>query len=138
MSEKDILKNEGALLSSINTCPIYRLLGMEAMEARNGRARVKLPFKEDLTHPGKIVHGGAIASVADSALALALLSLTFPKNFVTTVEMKLNYLAPVDRGEMIAEGRVVKKGKTFSLVEVEVTSDEGKLIAKGLATFYMI
>jgi len=51
--------------------------------------------------------------------------------------MKINYLAPVESGQLIAEARVVHKGSTISVSDVEVKDDKGRLVAKSLVTYYL-
>ena len=80
-----------------NSSPYYRLLGMEVKEIKEGESRIEMPFKQDLTHPYKIVHGGAIASLADSAVAMALIDLVGPKDRITTIEFKINFMASTNK-----------------------------------------
>jgi len=83
-----------------NSSPYHRLLGIEATEIREGESRIQMLFKQELTHPYGIVHGGAIASLADSAVAMALISLVEPKDRITTIEFKINFFVPVSKGEL--------------------------------------
>lgn len=134
--EKDeTVISEKMLILGVNSSPFYKLTGMECTYARNGEARVKLPFKKELTHPGQIAHGGAIASVADSALSLALISLTWPNTKIATVELKINYLKPFKEGFIEAVGRIIKRGSKVTVGEVKVNNYEGDIVAIGIATF---
>ncbi len=120
-----------------NACPYYRLIGFEVVEADEGRAVLKMPVREELFQFQDAVHGGAIFSVADAAVAVALLTLAEPNEHALTVECKLNYLAGVTRAHqyVLAEGRIVQKGRTIALGEVDVKRDDGRLAAKGLITY---
>ncbi|MCK5563547.1 PaaI family thioesterase, partial [Candidatus Bathyarchaeota archaeon] len=86
----------------------------------------------------KTVHGGAIGSLADSAAAWATIGSAGLKAAPVTVEMKINFLAPVKSGRLTAEARIVHKGNKISLSDVEVKDDKGRLVAKGLVTYYLI
>jgi len=130
MSEDCIYKE---LINEINECPYYKLLGMHIEYADKGYARLNMRAKDDLFHPGGIVHGGAIASIADSAVAIALI--TYGSTKIATIELKINYLLPVDKGELIAEANIVFKGNQIAVGDVEVKDQEDKLIAKGIATY---
>jgi len=77
-----------------NNCPYSKLLGMEVINMREGKSRMRMPFKRDLTHPYGIIHGGAIASLADSSVAMALLSLVKPSDRIMTIEFKINFFVP--------------------------------------------
>ena len=118
-----------------NHSPYYQLLGMEVAEIRGGESRVQMPFRQELTHPYGIVHGGAIASLADSAVAMALIGLVEPKARITTIEFKINFFSPVDKGELGAHAKIIHKGSQTAVGDVEVTNEEGKLVAKVIATY---
>ena len=117
--------------------PYWALLGLEIADIKKGWAKVRLPFARKLVHPLGIAHGGAIFSAADSAVAMALIGLVERDETFTTVEMKINYLRPFDKGEIMAEAWIIHRGGKTALGDVEVRNSGGTLIAKGLAT-YMI
>jgi len=118
-----------------NSSPYYRLLGMEVKEIKEGESRIGMPFKQGLTHPYGIVHGGAIASLADSAVAMALIDLVGPKDRITTIEFKINFVASVDKGELEAHAKIIHKGSKTAVGDVEVVNEKGKLVAKLVATY---
>ena len=118
-----------------NSSHYYRLLGMEVTEIKEGESRIQMPFKQDLTHPYGIVHGGAIASLADSAVAMALISLVEPEDRITTIEFKINFFAPISKGELEAHAKIIHKGSKTAVGDVEVINEEGKLVAKVIATY---
>ncbi len=118
-----------------NNSPYYQLLGMEVTEIKEGESKIQMPFKQGLTHPYKIVHGGAIASLADSSVAMALVSLVEPKDRFTTIEFKINFFAPVSKGNLEAHGKIIYKGSKTAVGEVEVKNEGGKLVAKVIATY---
>ncbi len=121
-------------MDEINSCPYYRLLGMRVVSMGDGFARLEMPVEEKLLQIYRGVHGGATASLADSAVAVALISASGPDEKALTVELKLNFLAPVSRGQLTAEARLFHRGRTIAAGEVEVYN-EGRLIAKGIATY---
>jgi acyl-CoA thioesterase len=118
-----------------NRSPFYRLLGMEVLEIQKGESRIQMPFRKKLTHPYGIVHGGAIASLADSAVAMALISLVRPSDRITTIEFKINFFAPVSQGKLLAQAKVIYKGSKTAVGDVEVINETGKLVAKVIATY---
>jgi len=125
------------LIKRGETCPYYTLLNMKIQEVKDGHARLTMNLEEKHLQFLKTVHGGAIASVADSAAAWATLGSAGLKVVPVTVEMKINFLAPVESGQLIAEARIVHKGKTISLSDVDVKDDKGRLVAKSLVTYYL-
>jgi len=118
-----------------NGSPYYRLLGMEVMEIKEGESRIEMPFKQDLTHPYGIAHGGAIASLADSAVAMALIGLVDPKDRITTIEFKINFFTSIDKGRLEAHATIIHKGSKTAVGDVEVLDEKGKLVAKLVATY---
>lgn len=124
-----------ALQRHANDCPFYRLLGFEVVEAGPGTARIRMPFRPELLQFQGAVHGGAIFSIADGAVAVALLTLAEPGEKALTIEGKVNYLAGVTEGDLEAVGRIVQKGRSVALGDAEVFRADGKLCAKGLITY---
>ena len=118
-----------------NNSPYYQLLGMEIMEIKEGESKIQMPFKQGLTHPYRIVHGGAIASLADSGVAMALISLVEPKDRIATIEFKINYFVPVSKGRLEAHAKIIHKGSKTAVGDVEVKNEKGKLVAKVMATY---
>jgi len=119
----------------VNNSPYYQLLGMEVIEIKKGESKVQMPFKQGLTHPYGIAHGGAIASLADSGVALALISLVDPKDRIATIEFKINFFAPISKGILEAHTKIIHKGSKTAVGDVEVKNEEGKLVAKLIATY---
>jgi acyl-CoA thioesterase len=118
-----------------NNSPYYQLLGMEVMEIKEGESKIQMPFKQALTHPYRIVHGGAIASLADSSVAMALISLVERKDRIATIEFKINFFVPVSKGHLEAHAKIIHKGSKTAVGDVEVKNEEGKLVAKVIATY---
>jgi uncharacterized protein (TIGR00369 family) len=129
---------ERALRRSIESAPFYQLLQITLDQIDIGFARFRMPFRRELIQVNGVVHGGAIAALADTAVAFALMTLVQRGEKVTTVEFKINFLAPIDKGEMIGEARIVNKGKKLVLADMEVKNEEGKMLAKGLATYMIL
>ena len=130
---------EKALLEKAkNFQPFWKLLGMELVDVKKGWAVIRLPFDKKLTHADGIGHGGAIFSAADTAVGMALLGLIERNETMVTIEMKFNYLKPFVEGVLLAEARIVQKGSRTALGEVDVITESGECIGKGLATYMII
>ncbi len=117
--------------------PFWELLGIEVVEMEEGYAKLVMPFHEKLTQPFGIVHGGAIFSLADSAAAIAIVRTVEPGTRFVTVEMKINYLAPVNEGVMEAEAKILRKGKRIIPIDVDVINN-GTLVAKAISTYIIL
>ncbi|MBU1670938.1 MAG: PaaI family thioesterase [Actinobacteria bacterium] len=122
----------------VENSPFYQHMGLRVTGLGPGRATFEMPAGRHLWNVGGIVHGGAITSIADAAAGVALATVLDARTErPVTIELKLNFCAPVREGTLEARGRVVQKGKRIAVSDVEVTEGE-RLIAKGLATYMII
>ena len=127
---------KGAILGWMKTRnPFWALLGMELLEIKKGWAMVRLPIEDKLTNAIGLVHGGAIFSAADSAVGMALVGMTDRDENISTLEMKINYMKPVNGSEIIAEAKIIHRGSQTAIGDVEVRDEEQNLVSKGLATY---
>ena len=115
--------------------PFWSLLGMELIEIKKGWAKVRLPIEEKLTNAIGLVHGGAIFSSADSAVGMALIGMINRNENISTLEMKINYMKPVNGREIIAEARIIHRGSQTAIGDGEVRDEDQNLVSKGLATY---
>jgi uncharacterized protein (TIGR00369 family) len=117
--------------------PYVALLGMQLDDIQPGEARLSLPFTDALITIGTIVHGGAIASLIDTAATVAAWSEgEIPaKARGTTVNLTVAYLAAADKEDLHAIARVLRRGSSLVYLDVEVKSASGKAVAKGLVTY---
>ncbi|MBM4285981.1 MAG: PaaI family thioesterase [Deltaproteobacteria bacterium] len=125
---------EARLRARLAANPFVNFMGIEAPELGVGFARFALTVRRDFLNSQHFLQGGVVAALADEAVAYALFSLTPPEQRISTVEMKINFLAAVSEGVVEARARIAKRGRTISLGEVEVAQGE-RLIAKGLCTY---
>lgn len=126
-------------VSSItNQCPYFKLLSMRILELEVGRSLLEIDLQEKHLQPFGIVHGGVFASIIDAASFWAAYTEVGDDAGMTTVDLKLNYLAPAETGKLIARGRCIKLGKTLGLAEAKVTNERGKLLAQGTSTLMVI
>ncbi|MGH7890319.1 MAG: PaaI family thioesterase [Thermodesulfobacteriota bacterium] len=118
------------------TPPFWKLLGIEVVGMEEGYAKLIMPFHEKLTQPYGIVHGGALFSLADSAAAVALASVVEPGKKLLTIEMKINYLAPVDYGSIEAHAKILRRGRVVPS-EIDIFNCD-KHVAKAIATYIIL
>jgi uncharacterized protein (TIGR00369 family) len=111
-----------------------RMFGMKLAALRPGRAELTLDPGPRHTHPYGI-HGGVLAALADTAMAMAVFTLVPASTRIATVEMKINYLAPHQRGRLRAEAKVLRMGTRLAVGEAEIRDRKGQLIAKSLMTY---
>lgn len=116
-----------------------RVLGARLEHVEDGRVRIRLPYRPELSRGDKLVQGGAIATLIDKAGTAAAWSYTDigPNARGATVSLTVNYLSGAAGCDLVAEGRVVRRGRTLTIVEVDVTDDAGRVVAKGPVTYML-
>ncbi len=120
------------------TIPFARLLGMELSEIEPGRATVRLQMQDKLRQHRHLMHGGATASLIDTATAFAVASVLTEGENAATVDLTVHYLRPVTAGSVRCEAKILRAGKRLITVSAEVTDDRDKLIATALTTYSKI
>lgn len=120
---------------ALDSVPYAHLLGIEVDEVTSGTAKLGLNLRRELTQNHGVIHGGAIASLIDSATAFAIIPLLGPKERVTTVDLTISFLRPLTNGRVTAAAKVVRAGRRLFVVSAEVTGKDGKLAATALSTY---
>src|SRR4051812_27676393 len=108
------------------------LVGIEITEQDGGLAQAVMEAGNDHLNAHGTVHGGAIATLCDSAMGMAVRAAG--TNAPVTVDMRVTYLRPGQPGRVVADAQVRKRGKKIIVVEAEVTQD-GETVALASATF---
>ena len=113
-------------------------LRIEIESKGDGEARLRFPAKSEHLNDAGIVHGGALATLADCAMGSALMSI-LDDAIPVTVEAKINYLEPAKEGTIIAIGKVRREGKRFTVLEAELYQEEtNEHVAYATATFTLV
>ena len=94
-----------------------------------GEVDIALTFRADLTQQHGFLHAGVVTAVVDSACGYAALSLMESGAAVLSVEFKLQLLAPARGPRFLALGRVVRPGRSLTIVSGELRSASGELLA---------
>ncbi|HHY96199.1 MAG TPA: PaaI family thioesterase [Firmicutes bacterium] len=136
MNEQEKAYDTETVREKINASPFYRLMGIVLMEMQPGYSRLEAELGDDHLNVYGTVHGGVCASLIDCAVGTALIgTIGDVERPSPTVEMKVNYLAPVTDGKLIVEGRLVHRGRTLAVGLAEVRRESGELVAVGTATY---
>jgi acyl-CoA thioesterase len=127
-----------AEIKRMNNAPYFRLLGMKVVELAEEYARLTAPVEERMNSILGGLHGGVLSSLADSAVAMALLTVIPPGEKPVTVELNINYLRPPKEDQVIAEARIISRGRTLAVSDVDITDKAGRLIARSRATYMIV
>ena len=128
-------ERERLIREKFETNHFPRLLGIEIDTIEPGRAVLSVEVRKELKQLQGVMHGGAIASLIDTAVAFAIIGVSEPEDRFTTVEMKVNYLSAIRAGRVTAEARLIRDGRRIIVAECDVFDDKGRLAAKGLLTY---
>lgn len=104
---------------------IMHTIGARMTTVEAGRVELELPFREDLTQQHGFLHAGIVTTLLDSACGYAAFSLMEADSAVLTVEFKTNLLAPAAGQLLLAEGEVVRAGKTLTICRADGWMQEG-------------
>ena len=114
--------------------PYGETLGFVVEEVYEGVATVTLAGSEALHNVFGYTHGGAIFSIADTAIGLAHLASINEGQTATTIESGIQYMRPVLAGVLKAKARAIKQGRTLSFYECDVLDEENRIMARVTAT----
>lgn len=121
--------------------PVMRLIGARLTRIEPGAIAIEIDYQKNLTQQNGFMHAGIITTIADSACGYAAFSLMPEDADVLSVEFKVNLLAPAIGEKFVAEGRVLRAGKTLTVACGDVfafAGGERKQIAAMQATIMSI
>jgi acyl-CoA thioesterase len=118
--------------------PYAEFLGLELGEVTSGEATIYLIARDELKQNQGVVHGGAIASLIDTASAFAVLTKIGLDERVTTTDLTIHYLRPITEGRMAATARIVRAGRRLFVLSIDVRNDGGALVATAVTTYIKI
>lgn len=131
--EKGLARARAAFAS----VPYAKFLGLELCEIKSGEVSVCLDVRDELKQNQGVVHGGAVASLIDTASAFAILTRLAPDETVTTTDLTIHYLRPATVGRLIATGRIIRMGRRMFVVNVDVTNG-GRLVATAVTSYIKV
>ena len=120
----------------------WRYLGVQVDDAGEGWVRLRVPVRDGLRNAaGAPVHGGVLSALVDMAVGGALG--TTHDNAAggvgqATLDLNVSFLAAAGDGDIVAEGRLLRRGRSVAFGEARITDGAGKLIAVGRATYMLL
>jgi uncharacterized protein (TIGR00369 family) len=120
-----------------DTSPVHRLFGMQLESLAPGEATVVFTPRQELINASGVVHGGILATIVDSAILQAVRTLIGPDDRPTTLELKLNYVAPGTGASFRCVGKVVRVGGTVGVANAELVNDAGEPVVAALGTIFV-
>jgi acyl-CoA thioesterase len=117
--------------------PLAGLLGIRRGAMADGRCVFELDTSPAHLNPHGVVHGGVVCTLVDYAMGGALTSRLGAGERCSTIEIKINYIAPATGGRIAADARVVARSRRIGTLEARVTAEDGTLLGIALGTFYI-
>ncbi|GIP41256.1 hypothetical protein J31TS4_45360 [Paenibacillus sp. J31TS4] len=119
------------LLQLLERPRYHQFLGLKLEKAEEGLVQIRLPFREDFLadEADSYVHGGVIAALIDVAGDFALI--TTHGRGLPTVDLRVDYLRPARKEDLVATATVVKNGRTLGIADIRVENPDGKTVAIG-------
>lgn len=115
------------------------VVGLQLDEVKVDYARLRLPFRPELQQPAGVVHGGAIATLIDTVVVPAIGAGYDSMPVMLTVDMQIRYLGAARQADLVAEGWIVKRGRSIVFCQAEVrTAPDGDLVAEGWLTYRVV
>src|SRR5262245_14024446 len=117
-------------------------LGISVDDAGPGWVRLRVPVRDELRNAaGAPVHGGVYSALVDTAVGGALSTLHDASAGgvgQTTLDLNVSFIGGANEGEIVAEGRILKHGRTIAFGEARVSDAAGRLLAVGRATYMIL
>jgi uncharacterized protein (TIGR00369 family) len=128
---------EQALLQRIHRIPIVSKLAMHSFALSPGRCQAVIPYDPSFDGVFESFHGGILMTIADSVACFAILTETGPDQILTTTDMNIRFLAPC-LGDVRADARTIKVGKTLCPVAVDLFDPQGTHVAVAQINYILL
>jgi uncharacterized protein (TIGR00369 family) len=118
--------------------PNFAEHGIRVEQVGNGRARLRQPFRENLTRPGGTLSGPTMMGLADAAMYAAILGQLGRLEMAVTQNLNINFLARPEQGDLIAEAEIIRLGRRSAVLEVRLFSDASERMVAHVTGIYAL
>lgn len=124
---KDLSKDhEAELAYQFRQLNFMTHLGIELVAVKEGYCQTELKYFDELSQQNGFFHGGVVGTLADNVAAMAAVTMLPKGQSCLTAEYKINFLRPAVGDRLTAEARVIKPGRSLSIVEADVYAHKGE------------
>lgn len=120
----------------------WRTLGVIVDDAKAGWVRLRVEVRDELRNgPGAPLHGGVMSALVDMAVGGALSTLHEASAGgvgQSTLDLNVSFLSAAAQGPIVAEGRILRRGRSIAFGEATISDGGGKVCAVGRATYMIV
>ena len=120
---------------ALHNLPFAKMIGMRLVNLRPGEAEIEIEMRDELRQPAGLLHGGVTATLIDTAMAFAVITLLGEGERASTIDLTVHYLRPHTEGKFTCMAKVVRGGKRILTVSADVFNEQKKLIATAISTY---
>lgn len=128
-------KDKDQATAVIANDPFSRLIGMRLTAFESAMAEITIDMRDELRQPHGLLHGGVTATLIDTAMAFAVITVIDRSEKASTVDLNVHYLRPHKDGRIVCRAEIVKAGRRLLTVSADVFDEAGKKIATAIATY---
>jgi uncharacterized protein (TIGR00369 family) len=118
--------------------PFNKLVGIRVVRQHPDGVTIACPMTERLRNSAGVMHGGVFTTVADAAVGIGLASHFGGRRPVTTTEMKINFLRPIQDGKLVARSHLLRIGRRLCVGRVDMFDAKRKLAAVAIVTYMLL
>jgi uncharacterized protein (TIGR00369 family) len=130
----DLASVEADIRERMSASPFHRGMGFEVETVRRGEVDLAMSAGAEHANLAGRVHGGVLATLADTAAGLAVRTVIPPGSGHVTVTLDVQFLRSGEPGPLVGRGRVTKAGRRIAFVEAEVVDAGGDVLARAQLT----
>jgi len=127
-----------AFTASVNRTPFYKTISMELVKLSRRGAVARIRSDRRHMNVWGTVHGGALASLADSACGFSVVPHLKEGETIMTVSLQIEYFATVLKGDVTARGRMVHRSRRLASAEAVIEDNKKNLVARGHGTYIIL
>ena len=124
-----------AMAGWISAAPFETLLNMTIVEAADGEATLTMPFLIEYAQGAGLMHGGALVSLADTSVVMAIKSLLPPGSHFATIRLETCFLHPVKKGVVTAKARVASRSDRIIEGRATIYDEDNRAVMEFVSTF---
>jgi uncharacterized protein (TIGR00369 family) len=122
----------------LKTLPFNNLVGLRATAVDPGGVTLECPLRPELRNAHGGLHGGVYGTIADAAVGMAIYCRFNGERLAATVEMKVNYFLPVQKGKIVAQARLRRVGSSLIVGAVDLSDGLGNLVGIAIVTYKLL